>query len=162
MPVIKRTLLVMIIFLAGCSTSLEYTKADLEKNQDVSYSDSGYYRVVFKGKKIIAVPENAHIVAGTQDNAVGKLDKENKTGPFVIAGLAAKSNGNIHSQVGGDDYNLSFLLTDENDLPLSSVNYIIINDCNGEAYHGTTNANGRTYSVSTPEECNLSLSLAEE
>lgn len=100
-------------------------------------------------------------MAGTEDNAVGKLNQDGKTGEFVIAGLAAKSNGNISSQVGGHDYNLNFLLTDENDLPLSSVNYIIINDCNGEAYSGKTNANGRTFSVSTPEECNLSLSVVE-
>lgn len=158
---IKRTLLVMTLFLTGCSTSLEYTKADLEKNQEVGYSDSGYYRVVFKGKKILSVPENAHIVAGTEDNVVGKLTQDGKTGEFVIAGLAAKSNGSIGSQVGGHDYNLSFLLTNENDSPLSSVNYIIINDCNGEAYSGKTNANGRTFSVSTPKECNLSLSVVE-
>ncbi|MGL5953987.1 Uncharacterised protein [Providencia rustigianii] len=158
---IKRSLTLMTLLLAGCSTSLEYTKADLENNPDVGYSDSGYYRLVFKDKKVISVPENAHLVPGTDNNVVGKLNADNKTGEIVVAGLATKLNGNINSQVGGHDYNLSFLVTDENNLPISSINYLIFNDCNDEVYPGITNANGRTFSVSTQAECTLSLGIPE-
>ncbi len=145
---------IFILFLSGCESSVNIHK---------EWYGVKYYRIEFHDREIRHLPPEARLVKGQKNIAIGVLNGNRDTGPFVVSGYVTGDDYTIEPMWHFYDYAQSFMTLSHDGKIKPFVAYKITNRCQpDDIYTGISDKHGRTILFSTEKPCDLDVEILHE